>query len=46
VRVVGSDFAVLSGGTKGLVSVFAASFNFLRFAVNGDDMFDIGFLPM
>ena len=42
----GSDFAVLRGETKGLESVFDASFSFLRFAVNGDDMFDITFLHM
>jgi hypothetical protein len=36
-----SAFEDLRGETKGLLRVFAASFNFLRLTVNGDDMLDI-----
>ena len=43
---MGSDLADLSGDTKGLESVFVAPFSFLRFAVNGDDMADIGVRDM
>ena len=41
--VPGSDFEDLRGETKGLLRVFAAPFNFLRFTVNGDDMLGFAF---